>query len=231
MLVKKCGQDMKATTLNNCNKRQQSASAEEGREAVWWEGGPCRVAGHKQIGRCTAADADMSSTCRSRRSTKSIPGILLPRSCLAQSVAAHKGRQRVRQQRVKRRKGGGWTVWSDAAIDRLQFMDSCSQFKCNCCAAVELAVGVVYLPPSLPPSLPSLMGHTNSRRPLTMDPKLKPRAEPESQSTRLTHTALWKLENYFHCCTGGAAGAGVAGGGSGRLWLRLVSKRHKRVLY
>lgn len=74
----------------------------------------------------------MSSTCRSRRSTKSIPGILLPRSCLAQSVAAHKGRQRVRQQRVKRRNGGRWTVWSDAAIDRLQFMDSCSQFKCNC---------------------------------------------------------------------------------------------------
>lgn len=101
--------------------------------------------------------------------------------------------------------------------------------------AVELAVGVVSLPPSLPlsPSLPTLPGHTNSRRPLTMDPKLKPRAEPESESesTRLTHTALWKLENYFHCCSGGAAGAGVAEGGSGRLWLRLVSKRHKRVLY
>lgn len=169
----------------------------------------------------------MSSTCRSRRSTKSIPGILLPRSCLAQSVAAQRGRQRVRQQRVKRRNGGRWTVWSDAAIDRLQFMDSCSQFKCNCSRSCNWS----RLPPSL--SLPSLPGHTNSRRPLTMDPKLQPRAEPEpeSQSTRLTHTALWKLENYFHCCSAGAAGAGVAEGGSGRLWLRLVSKRHKRVLY
>lgn len=123
--------------------------------------------------------------------------------------------------------GGGWTVWSDAAIDRLQFMDSCSQFKCNCSRTCSWS----RLPPSL--SLPSLPGHTNSRRPLTMDPKLKPRAEPEpeSESTRLTHTVLWKLENYFHCCSGGAAGAGVAEGGSGRLWLRLVSKRHKRVLY
>lgn len=45
----------------------------------------------------------MSSTCRSRRSTKSIPGILLPRSCLAQSVAAK--RQRVRQRGGER--GGG----------------------------------------------------------------------------------------------------------------------------
>lgn len=192
-------------------------------------GGPCRVAGHKQIGRCTAADADMSSTCRSRRSTKSIPGILLPRSCLAQSVAAHRGKAKGAAAVSEEKEGGeggqcgamqrliGCSLWTHAANSNA--------------IAVELAVGVVSLTPSLP--LPSLMGHTNSRRPLTMDPKLKPRAEPEpeSQSTRLTHTALWKLENYFHCCSGGAAGAGVPGGGSGRLWLRLVSKRHKRVLY
>lgn len=170
----------------------------------------------------------MSSTCRSRRSTKSIPGILLPRSCLAQSVAAHKGRQRVRQQRVKRRQGGGGQC---GAMQRLIGCSLWTHAANSNAIAVELAVGVVSLTPS--PSLPSLPGHTNSRRPLTMDPKLKPRAEPEpeSESTRLTHTALWKLENYFHCCSGGAAGAGVAEGGSGRLWLRLVSKRHKRVLY
>lgn len=95
-------------------------------------GVPCRVAGHKQIGRCNVADADMSSTCRSRRSTKSIPGILLPRSCLAQSAAvqaAQRGRcrqtQRVRQQGGEAGEAGkqcgamqrliGCSLWTHAA--------------------------------------------------------------------------------------------------------------------
>lgn len=111
-------------------------------------GGPCRVAGHKQIGRCTAADADMSSTCRSRRSTKSIPGILLPRSCLAQSVAAQRGRQRVRQQRVKRWKGGGGQC---GAMQRLIGCSLWTHAANSNAIAVELAVGVVSLPPSLSP--------------------------------------------------------------------------------
>lgn len=219
MLVKKCGQDMKATTLNNCNKRQQSAKWRRVQGQEKQRGGPCRVAGHKQIGRCTAADADMSSTCRSRRSTKSIPGILLPRSCLAQSVAAqrHRGRQRVQQkadggQANSVERCSDWSAAVYGLMQPIQMQLLRSSRSCSWSLSLFLSRGP---------------GNTHSRRPLTMDPKPRPRAEPESESElESTHTASWKLENYFHCWTGGGAA-----GGSGRLWLRLVSKRHKRVLY
>lgn len=119
-------------------------------------GGPCRVAGHKQIGRCTAADADMSSTCRSRRSTKSIPGILLPRSCLAQSVAAQRGRQRVRQQRVKRRKGGG------GQCGAMQRLIGCSLWthaaNSNAIAAQQSNLQLESSPSLLPPLSPLSRG-------------------------------------------------------------------------
>lgn len=64
---------MKATTLNNCNKRQQSASAEEGRKAVRWEGGRAESQATSRL-----EDAPpQTQTCRQRAAAEDLLSLYL----------------------------------------------------------------------------------------------------------------------------------------------------------
>lgn len=109
---------MKATTLNNCNKRQQS-----GRQRAWSGWRWCDVATTRLEDAPPRAWADMSSTCRRLAARQQAEDLLslYPVFYYCDRVY-HRGGVR----------SGGSALCS--AIDRLQFMDSCSQFKCNCAA-------------------------------------------------------------------------------------------------
>lgn len=120
----------------------------------------------------------------SRRSTKSIPGILLPRSCLPQSsrrggekelnrcsdwsAAVYGLMQPIQMQLLRNSQTRSWSRSRSRSWSR-SWSRSCSLST----------------------------GNTNSRRPLTIDPK--PKTKLKFKLQRPTHTAFWKLENYFHC--------------------------------
>lgn len=205
---------MKATTLNNCNKRQQSGS-----QCGHWEGGGmgCQSqeldVANNQIGRCTTEPAQ---TCRQRaaawvhgrRSTKSIPGILLPRD-------------RVYHKQVGEQRVGGGLRWRG--------LGHCSDWS----AAVYGLMQPIQmqLRRTRVESFSWELQSQHWQHVLATPPHNGPRnPSPGNKTRRSTHTAFGKFENYFH--------------GSRRTWpatkttdlakeqsLRLVSKRHKRVLY
>lgn len=203
---------MKATTLNNCNKRQQS-----GRQRAWSGWRWCDVATTRLEDAPPRAWADMSSTCRrlaarqqtaGRRSTKSIPGILLLRSCLSPRGCEEWGLCSLLSD---------WSAAVYGLMQPIQMQLRCTRGR----AGVELAVEVEL----------EVEVEVGAAAKATRTRDAPSQWTPAWKAQNSTHTAFWKLENYFHGSSCSCAWIELDLELAEEQPLRLVSKRHKRVLY